>query len=121
MITREKTKYIVIHSSATPEGRVVMASEIRRWHMEERGFEDIGYHFVIGLHGNVEFGRKVDAWGAHTLGYNHNSVGICLVGGTDKWGASKDTITYDQERSLAALLQVLKAAYPGPRLSVTKT
>ena len=51
---------IILHCSATPEGRDVPASVIRRWHIEDRGWSDIGYHFVIRLDGTVEAGRPTE-------------------------------------------------------------
>ena len=50
---------IIIHCSATPEGRDVKTSEIKRWHVEDNGWRDIGYHFVIELDGSIHKGRAV--------------------------------------------------------------
>lgn len=72
---------IVVHCSATPTGRDVPAAEIRRWHLA-RGFDDIGYHYVIGRHGELEIGRDLMYVGAHARGHNYASIGICLIGGT---------------------------------------
>lgn len=102
---------IVLHCSATPQGRDVTVADIRRWHLE-RGFADIGYYFVIRLDGTVEAGRPVDRIGAHCKGHNRNSIGICYVGGADASLRSKDTRTPQQKLALAMLLDRLKSLYP---------
>jgi N-acetylmuramoyl-L-alanine amidase len=71
---------IVVHCSATPNGKHFDVDTIRSWHAE-RGFKDIGYHFVIYTDGSVVPGRPLEKIGAHALGYNESSVGVCLVGG----------------------------------------
>jgi N-acetylmuramoyl-L-alanine amidase len=62
-------------------------AEIRRWHVQQRGWRDIGYHWVIDLDGNVAPGRPESEIGAHVEGHNRGTVGICLLGG---YGASAD-------------------------------
>jgi N-acetylmuramoyl-L-alanine amidase len=72
-------KYLVVHCSASPQGRGDTAISIHRWH-QERDFSGIGYHRVILEDGTVQQGRP-DYWqGAHTRGYNHESLGVCLIG-----------------------------------------
>ena len=71
---------IIIHCSDSPEGRNDKAEDIRKWH-KQRGFNDIGYHYVIDLDGTVEKGRPVEQAGAHCTGHNRNSIGICYIGG----------------------------------------
>ena len=56
------------------------ADEIRSWHLD-RGFSDIGYHYVIRRDGTQEDGRPIEQPGAHVQGHNAHSIGICLVGG----------------------------------------
>lgn len=103
---------IIIHCTATPEGQNVTTEQIRRYHMHDRQFADIGYHFVIELDGSVHIGRPIDRQGAHCFGYNQDSIGIAYVGGLDKNGNSKDTRTPEQKASLIALVKKLKAQYP---------
>ncbi len=81
-------KYIVIHHSATETGNAAILDRMHR----ARGFDELGYHFVIsngrdGPDGRVEASRRwrVQKWGAHTGGtpgneYNNFGIGICLVG-----------------------------------------
>ena len=73
---------IIIHCTATPEGRDVTVTEIDRWH-RQRGFSGIGYHYVIYRDGSVHKGRNEDSIGAHCTGQNANSIGVCYVGGMD--------------------------------------
>jgi len=82
-------KKIIVHVSVSRFGDMEL---IRAWHLE-RGFRDIGYHFVItnGIIGSgdkyreaddalIQPGRPLSEPGAHTKGYNHDSIGICLIG-----------------------------------------
>jgi hypothetical protein len=83
-----KPKRIIIHCSDSEWGTVEV---VRQWH-RERGFDDIGYHFLItngkistkrtliALDGAVCLGRSLDYQGAHTYGFNKDSIGICLIG-----------------------------------------
>lgn len=48
---------IIVHCSATREGRDFSAADIRRWHVADRHFSDIGYHFVVRIDGSIEAGR----------------------------------------------------------------
>ena len=91
---RELNK-IIVHCSATPEGRNVTTEEIKQWHIG-RGWSDIGYHFVVELDGSVHDGRPVEDAGAHAKGHNADSIGICYVGGVDEDGNPKNTRTSEQ-------------------------
>ena len=104
---------IIVHCSATQEGRDLDAAEINRWHLK-RGFNGIGYHYVVLLDGTIEYGRSVYKQGAHVKGENKGSIGICYIGGVEsergsngKWIA-KDTRTPEQKESLLLLLKTLK-------------
>ena len=107
---------IIIHCSATREGQDVSVDTIRRWHVVERGWSDIGYHYVIGLDGSIEKGRLNNVQGAHTKGHNKNSLGICYIGGCDKDMNPKDTRTDEQKRSFLILLEGLKSIYPKAKI-----
>lgn len=104
-------KYIVIHASATKEGKFFDSEDIDNWH-KEKGWSGIGYHYVVLLDGMIEKGRKDEKKGAHVKGYNKNSIGVCYIGGLDKNGKPKDTRTDLQKESLAELLKRLKWIYP---------
>ena len=101
-----KLKYLVLHCTATPEGREVTADEIRRWHTSAppvgRGWKQVGYTDMIHLDGRVERlvdnneDAQVDPWeitnGAK--GYNTTARHIVYVGGLDTDGKTpKDTRT----------------------------
>ena len=73
---------LIVHCSATREGQEISAATINKWH-KKRGWAGIGYHFVIGLNGLIEYGRPVEKQGAHTKGHNKNSIGICYIGGVE--------------------------------------
>lgn len=114
MPDRKTTKHIVLHCSATRGIQDVGVKEIRQWH-KQRGFSDIGYHYVIRRDGRIERGRPEKAIGAHVAGHNANTLGICLVGGlADKapW-APTNNFTAAQWSSLKSLLTTLTAKYPG--------
>lgn len=103
---------IIVHCSATREGQDITIDTIRDWHVNERGWRDIGYHYVIYLDGSVHEGRPEEMMGAHVAGHNRNSIGICYVGGVESDGKTpKDTRTKEQKLSLSKLLLKLKGRY----------
>lgn len=110
--SRRTINEIIIHCTATPEGRECSVEEIRQWH-KARGFTDIGYHYVIHLDGRIENGRDADIAGAHCTGHNAHSIGVVYVGGCAKDGKTpKDTRTEAQKSALANLLIDLRKLYP---------
>ena len=107
---------IIVHCSATPEGRPHTVGEIRAWH-KQRGFKDIGYHYVIYLDGSIHAGRDESVIGAHCTGHNRYSIGVCYIGGMTKdMKAAKDTRTDAQKKSLLQLLRQLKKKYPQAKI-----
>lgn len=108
---RKITK-IIVHCADTPEGRDDKAADIRRWH-KARGFNDIGYHYVVDLDGTIEPGRDVTIAGAHTTGHNADSIGVCYIGGADTDMKPKDTRTEEQKTALRLLLKYLVQKYQG--------
>lgn len=103
---------IIIHCSATPEGRDVSVATIRKWHLAQ-GYNDIGYHYVVELDGKIKPGRKEDVVGAHTKGYNSTSIGVCYVGGLAlDCKTPKDTRTEPQKAALVQLVGELRQRYP---------
>jgi len=106
-----KINKIIIHCTATPEQREVSVETIRKWHLK-RGFNDIGYHYVIDLQGGVHNGRQLSKQGAHCSGQNRGSIGICYVGGMSKdMKKAKDTRTQAQKDSLIKLMHELIYKY----------
>ncbi len=91
--------FIILHHSLTPNGRHDTISDVRRWHVNERGWDHIGYHFVIELDGTIQQGVSTGLQGYHCKGYNHKSLGICLIG--------TDEFSIEQWRALKRLLESL--------------
>lgn len=108
-------KYIVVHCSATVEGVNYTKNDIDIWH-KKRGWNGIGYHFVIDLNGSIEKGRPLEKAGAHVKGYNKESIGIVYIGGLDKNKIPKDTRNECQKESLIKILTELKNKYPNSEI-----
>ena len=85
MKLRERTDYVVIHCAQTKPSMDIGFKEIDQWH-KRRGWAGCGYNFIIRQNGIIETGRALEQVGAHVKGFNHNSLGICLVGGIDEDG-----------------------------------
>ena len=104
---KRKVDEVIIHCSATPEGRNVKVETVRDWHVNGNGWSDIGYHFFIELDGSIKKGRPINRQGAHTKGKNKGTIGLCYAGGTDSRGGAKDTRTDKQKASIVELLSFL--------------
>ena len=96
-------KEIIIHCSATPNGRHTTAEDIHRWH-KEKGWDGIGYHYVIRTDNKLDVGRPEYWTGAHAKGHNKDSIGICMIG--------TDVYNSDQWKVLANLILELLFKYP---------
>ena len=121
-------KYLVIHCTATPEGREVSSAEIRRWHTSPppagRGWKQVGYTDLFHLDGRVERlvknneDAQVDPWemtnGAS--GYNSVSRHIVYVGGCDKDMKPKDTRTAAQCEALKRYVEDFHGRFPQIRI-----
>lgn len=114
---------IIVHCTATrPEwwaGKSLgqKVAEIRRWHVSERGWKDIGYHFLIDRDGKVMPGRPLEREGAHVMGHNSGTIGIALFGGhgsasTDRFA---DHFTPEQDSALRAVIAGLQQRFPAIR------
>lgn len=115
MAVRPATNLLVVHCAATKARMDIGAAEIRRWH-KEKGWADIGYHYVIRRNGVLEVGRDESTVGAHAVGHNARSIGICLVGGIDEQGHAENNFTPAQFAALRRLLVRLAARYPAARI-----
>lgn len=102
---------IIVHCTATREGQNFKVDDINRWH-KQRGWNMIGYHYVVYLDGTIHQGRSEDQIGAHCLKHNTNSIGVVYVGGLDTEGRPKDTRTEAQKKGLRQILTELKRKYP---------
>lgn len=111
-----KIDEIIIHCSATPEGRDHSVADITVWH-RARGFRTIGYHYLVHIDGRVERGRPESEIGAHCLGHNARSIGVCYVGGlASDCKTPKDTRTPEQRRMLRELVKGLQRKYRGAKV-----
>jgi N-acetylmuramoyl-L-alanine amidase len=110
-----KINEIFVHCSATPEGKDYTVADIDKWH-KQRGFSQVGYHYVVYRDGTVHDGRPVEKVGAHARGHNRNSIGICYIGGVDGTGTPKDTRTEEQCESIENLLYDMVEQYPGAKI-----
>ncbi|NCN07882.1 N-acetylmuramoyl-L-alanine amidase [Candidatus Falkowbacteria bacterium] len=87
LLELEKVEYLIIHHSQRNND---WPAFVRFRHLYLRGWKDIGYHWLIGntrpftVNGKVYPGRLEQFQGAHALGYNDNSLGVCLIGDFDK-------------------------------------
>jgi len=94
---------VILHCSDSPHGRGDDAETIHQWHLE-RGWDGIGYSYVITESGKIQAGRPHYWTPAHVRGYNERSLGICLIG--------IDDFTNEQIKSLIRLKDVLVKQYP---------
>jgi len=120
--SRRTITEIIVHCTATPEGKDYTVDDIRRCHTMPvskggRGWSDIGYHYIIYRDGTLHEGRDVDVSGAHCTGHNSHSIGVCYVGGCATDGKTpKDTRTEEQNTSLLSLLVDLRRFYPTAKI-----
>ena len=102
---------IMLHCSATVEGKDYSVDTIRKWHVDGRGWSDIGYHYVIQLDGTISQGRPITRAGAHTKGHNKDSIGICYIGGIDADKKPKDTMTPEQNSAFRMLVRSIRILF----------
>lgn len=101
---------IILHCSATEEGKPYSCEDIRIWHTRDRRWTDIGYHYVIELNGAIKIGRPLDIVGAHVRNHNVGSIGVCYVGGL-RDNKPVDTMTMQQEVSWLSLVNSLRTCF----------
>lgn len=112
---REGTDLLVVHCSASGPTLDIGVIDIDRWH-RQRGFDAVGYHYVIVRDGGLQRGRRESEIGAHVKGHNSRSIGICLVGGVDAGNRAQNNFTAPQFDTLKQLLATLKKRYPQARI-----
>ena len=101
---------IIIHCTATKAGRELTIDELRAWH-KQKGFKDVGYHYVVMPDGEIKNCRPITMCGAHCKGHNANSIGLAYVGGLDANGKPADTRTQQQRDALKVAVQVLRDVF----------
>ena len=126
--SKRRIDEIIVHCTATPEGRDYTVEQIRKDHtmpvkLGGRGWSDIGYHYVIYRDGTTHEGRNVDVSGAHCVDHNAHSIGISYVGGVENLPGvpynklkPKDTRTDAQKSEILSLLIDLRKLYPKAKI-----
>ena len=122
-------KYLVIHCTATPEGRDVTPDDIRRWHTSPvsaggRGWKQVGYTDLIRLDGTVvrlvdnNEDANVDPWEITNGAKDYNSISrhIVYAGGCDKSMNPKDTRTEAQKKALVSYVRDFHRRFPKVRI-----
>jgi len=102
---------LIVHCSAVRPGQRSSAKDINGWH-REKGWNGIGYHYVVRRDGSIELGRPLEEIGAHCVGHNSHSIGICYEGGLNELGEEADTRTPEQKVALRKLLEELHQQFP---------
>lgn len=125
---KKELKYLVIHCTATPEGREVSSADIRAWHTapppKGRGWRQVGYTDLFHLNGTIERLVEnngdgwVDSWEITNgvAGYNSISRHICYVGGCDRNMNPKDTRTEQQKYALRQFVLDFHAKHPNVQI-----
>jgi len=122
-----KLKYLIWHCTATPEGRAVSSNDIRKWHIEGRGWSRVGYSDMIHINGELEnmipFNQDqvVDSWEISNgaKGFNGSSRHAVYVGGCKsykpfwlKFYPAKDTRTEEQKETMLVYTKYMIARHP---------
>jgi N-acetylmuramoyl-L-alanine amidase len=110
-----KPTHMIIHHSATKDSGTVSWTAIRKWHIGEHPqspyrWNDIGYHFgveIVDGYYEVIAGRPIDRAGAHTVGMNNSSIGVCFVGNFDEV-PPPDAMILRAIRVLAPIVKLLE-------------
>lgn len=110
---------IIVHCTATrpnwwaDRSTQDKVDEVRRWHVEDRGWQDVGYHWLIDRDGTAVKGRDESVTGAHVSGHNANSIGISLFGGhgSSNDDAFEDNFTPEQDAALRDLISQIRGRY----------
>ena len=110
MDKREITDTIVIHCTQTPADMDVDVEKVTQWH-KQRGFDTIGYHYLIKRDGTLQLGRDEDVVGAHAVAVNGTSIGVALAGGGNADKGWENNFTPIQFETLKSILLKLKTDY----------
>jgi N-acetyl-anhydromuramyl-L-alanine amidase AmpD len=100
---RKATNLIVLHHA---EASVCTVDRIHSWHLDN-GWAGIGYHFLVRKDGSIYQGRPIDTEGAHCLGFNEASIGICAEGNFET-----ETMSEAQKNAIIDLLKHIEGIYP---------
>ena len=116
----KKLQYLIIHCTATPEGRHVSVADIEQWHLKERGWSRVGYSDMITLDGSLmnlhpfDTNDVVDPWEITNgvRGFNGLARHIVYAGGTDRAGKTKDTRTALQKATMTDYVRYMVKRHP---------
>ena len=95
------TRELWLHHSAggiLPGDNSVSDADLRRiksiqnYHMDNRGWSDIAYSFLLDPDGNVFEGRGAGVAGGHTRGHNTHSHAICVMGNYNNQSVDDDLL-----------------------------
>lgn len=106
-----KITEIIVHCTCTFAQQKVTIEILRKWH-KQRGFKDVGYHYLIDIEGNILTGRPVEQVGAHCTDHNAHSIGVAYAGGLGADARPANTLSEKQKVALVQLLTELKERYP---------
>lgn len=119
-----KLQLLIIHCTATPEGREITSDKIREWHLSPppvgRGWKQVGYSDMVHLDGKLENlvtyneDENVDSWEITNGASGKNSISrhIVYVGGIDKMSNPKDTRTEAQKDTMEVYVKNFLMAHP---------
>lgn len=108
-----KVRYVIVHCTDTLPLLSYSVDDVRQWHLK-RGFEDVGYHYLVKTDGTIELGRSLEYQGAHAALYNSRSIGVAYHGGRDSFGVNKDTRTFAQKLALCWVFKIIADYVPNP-------
>lgn len=108
-----KASYVIVHHSATKDGKTVNTRAIKKYHIRVKGWSNIGYHFLcerVGDTYHIEVGRPMNEPGAHCRdgGFNFKSIGVCMIGNFDLAEPPKDQLklTYKLIQNIQNVLNI---------------
>ena len=104
-------KFIIVHCDAIMPHQHNTIEKIDNYH-KSKGWKGVGYHEYVRRDGTVEHGRRLEEVGAHCVGHNRYSIGVCYEGGLDSAGKDADTRTPQQVKALRELIERLHAYFP---------
>ena len=107
-----KINNVIIHCTDTYADMDIGIDTVRQWHVNERKWSDVGYHFLIRRSGELEVGRAEQVAGAHAAGKNKHSIGVALVGGKGHGKELPTNFTVTQWSALEQLVRDLVDRYP---------
>lgn len=99
---RSRTEYLILHHAAGSGS----AEAIHQTHLA-KGWVGIGYHYYVRKDGSIYRGRPEDCVGAHTVGYNYISIGVCFEGNFEN-----ETMSAAQLKAGRWLIADILSRYP---------